>query len=62
MAHHGVFVGTAQRVHGAFQFGVDVPRVVLVEFVLHFGLARQQFVEIGVGFGKGGVYLLKFAE
>ena len=33
-----------------------------VERILHFGLTRQQFIEIGIGFGKSGIYLLELVQ
>jgi hypothetical protein len=33
---------TAQRVHGHFESRVEVPRVLRVEFLLHFALSLEQ--------------------
>ena len=49
-----VAVGQPQRVHRAVERGVEAPRVVLVDLLLHLGLLGEQRVEVGVGLGERG--------
>ena len=51
--HVAVALGQAQRVHGAVELGVEAPRVVAVDLLLHLGLLGEQRVEVGVGLGEG---------
>ena len=60
---HGLVVGrTLQGVHRAFELAVDVPRVGGVEFVLKFGLACEQRVEVGVRVGESLVHTVEFGK
>jgi hypothetical protein len=54
----GVSPGGSAGLHGDFQVRIEVPGVVLVEFVLQFGLLGDQRVEVGIRFGEFGVDLV----
>ena len=58
----GIGRGAAQGGHGDFQMRIQVPGVVLVEFVLQFGLLGDQGVEVGLRLGKFGVDFVVFGE
>ena len=51
--HVAVALGQAQRVHGPVELGLEAPRVVAVDLLLHRRLLGEQRVEVGVGLGEG---------
>ena len=62
VAHRRFAIGTVECVHGAFQFVVKFPSIVLLDEFGQLALACNQFVEVGVGLGKLVIDLLVFFE
>ena len=62
--HRGVRRRAAQRIHGHLQPRIEVPRVLMIELLLHFALALEQLIHFVVGhlFGKLGVDLFKLFQ
>ena len=54
--HRCVAVGTAQRVHSAFQFGVELPGVVLLNEVCELALPLDELVHLVVVHGLGELH------
>ena len=51
--HVAVAFGQAQGVHGPVELGLEAPRIVAVDLLLHGRLLGEQCVEVGVGLGEG---------
>ena len=62
--HRRVRRRTAQRVHRHLQPRIEVPRVLMIELLLHFALPLEQLVHLFVGhlFAKLGVDLFKLFQ
>ena len=62
--HRGVRRRTAQRIHRHLQPRIEIPGVLMVEFLLHFALPLEQFVHLVVGhlFAELGVDLFELFQ